>query len=118
MSSAFLEATVLAACPELREPWQAHRRTFVTADAPSDQELLDVVRRHVVGLLGAGRAAEFARFARAIERVLGDSDPVLYELLRERLLRPLARDVRDAGIAPSLVLPHLGRRTELAWPRD
>jgi len=107
---------LLGTCPELRESWQAHRRTFAGGDAPDDQPLLDAVRRHVVGLLAAGRVAEFSRFARAIERLLGEADPMLYELLTEGLLRPLARDVRDSGIAPSLVAPHLGRRTELAWP--
>ena len=45
---------------------------------------------------------------------------MLYELLREGLLRPLARDVRDAGIAPSLVAPYLGRayRARLAAGLD
>jgi hypothetical protein len=76
------------------------------------------VRRHVVGLLAAGRVAEFSRFSRAMERLLGEADPMLFELLREGLLRPLASDVRDAGIASSLVAPHLGRRMELAWPQE
>ena len=117
MTSPFLETTLLGACPGLRESWQAQRRTFAGGEAPDDQQLLDAVRRHVVELLVAGRVAEFSRFARTIERLLGEADPMLFELLREGLLRPLARDVRDAGIAPSLVVPHLGRRTELAWPQ-
>ena len=117
MNDSYLESVLLGACPELRDSWQAHRRTFTGADASDDHLLLDVVRRHVVQLLVAGRVAEFSRFARMIERLLGEADPMLYELLREGLLRHLARDVRDAGIAPSLVAPHLGRRTELAWPQ-
>ena len=108
---------LLGACPGLRDSWQAHRRTFAGEDAPDDQPLLDAVRRHVVELLVAGRVAEFSRFARAIERLLGEADPMLYELLREGLPRPLARDVRVTRIAPSLVVPYLGRRTELAWPQ-
>ena len=109
---------LLGACPELRESWQAHRRTFAGDGVPDDQQLFDAVRRHVRGLLSAGRVAEFSRFARAMERLLGEADPMLYELLREGLLRPLARDVRDAGIAPSLVAPYLGRRITLAWPQE
>ena len=117
MSDAYLESVFLAACPELRDSWRAHRRTFAGTDAADDQLLLDTVRRHVLGLLAAGRVAEFSRFARAIERVLGEAEPVLCEVWRAGLRRPLARDVREAGIAPSLVAPYLGRRTELAWPQ-
>ncbi|MBW8770346.1 MAG: hypothetical protein JF589_11355 [Gemmatimonadetes bacterium] len=117
VSSAYLESVLLGACPELREGWQAHRRSFAAGDEASDAALLDAVRRHVLGLLAAGRVAEFSRFARAIERLLGEADPVLYELLLDGLLRPLAHDVREAGIAASLVVPHLGTRTTLAWPQ-
>ena len=117
VNDSYLEAVLLGACPELRESWQTQRRTFTGAEASSDHLLLDAVRRHVVQLLATGRIAEFSRFARMIERLLGEADPVLYELLREGLLRPLAHDVSDAGIASSLVAPHLGRRTELAWPQ-
>jgi AcrR family transcriptional regulator len=116
LNDSYLESMLLGACPELRDSWRAHRHTFAGNDAVDDQLLLDTVRRHVLGLLAAGRVAEFSRFARAIERLLGEADPVLFELLREGLLRPLARDVREAGIAPSLVAPYLGRRMELAWP--
>ena len=115
MSSPYLESVLLGACPELREGWQAHRRSFGSLDESSDDALLDAVRRHVLALLAAGRVAEFSRFARAIERLLGEADPMLYELLLECLVRPLARDVHDAGITPSLVVPHLGARTALAW---
>ena len=116
MSSPYLESVLLGACPELRVGWQAHRRSFGAGDEASDAALLDAVRRHVLALLAAGRVAEFSRFARAIERLLGEADPVLYDLLLDGLVRPLARDVRDQGIAPSLVVPHLGARTALAWP--
>ena len=118
MINPFLESTLLGACPDLRESWQAHRRTFGAGGEPDDRALLDAVRRHVVGLLVAGRVAEFSRFARAMERLLGDADPVLDELLREGLLHPLARDVRDAGIPAARVTPYLGVRLGLAWPGD
>ena len=115
MSDSYLESMLLGACPALRESWQAHRRTFAEEET-DDQMLLDAVRRHVVELLAAGRIAEFSRFTRTIERLLGEADPMLFELLREGLLRPLARDVRHAGIEISHVVPYLGERTALAWP--
>ena len=114
--SSFLESTLLSACPGLRESWDSHRRTFGAGDGPGDQDLLDAVRRHVLELLAAGRVAEFSRFARSLERLIGEADPILYDLLRERLLRPLARDVRTARIEESRVAPYLGARTALAWP--
>ena len=75
--------------------WQAHRRTFA-GERADDQPLLDAVRRHVVELLVAGRVAEFALHShdRAPARRGG---PVLYELLREGLLRPRARRARYAN---------------------
>lgn len=118
MISPFLESTLLGACPELCESWQAHRRTFGVSAEPDDGALLDAVRRHVVELLVAGRVAEFSRFARTMERLLGEADPMLYDLLREELLRPLARDVRDAGIPNARVAPYLGARLGLAWPGE
>ena len=107
---------LLGGCPELRESWQQYRRTFAAGTAPDDQQLLDIVRRDVVQQLVAGRVVEFARFARTLERLFGEADPMLYELLLDGLLLPLARDVRAAHVAPSLVMPHLGARTALAWP--
>ena len=115
MISPFLESTLLGACPGLRESWASHRRTFGSGDA-DDRALLDAVRRYVIGLLAAGRVAEFSRFARTLERLIGEADPILYDLLREGLLRPLARDVRAARIEESRIAPYLGARTALAWP--
>ena len=116
MTSSFLESTLLGACPGLRDAWNAHRRTFGPGIEPDDRALLDAVRRHVVGLLVAGRMAEFSRFARAMERMLGEADPVLYDLLREDLLRPLARDVHEAGVPHARAAPYIGMRLGLAWP--
>jgi hypothetical protein len=115
MISPFLESTLLGACPGLRESWTAHRRTFGASDDADDRALLDAVRRYVVGLLAAGRVAEFSRFARTLERLIGEADPVLYDLLRDGLVRPLARDVRDAGLETPRAEPYLGERTRLAW---
>ena len=103
MISPFLESTLLGACPGLRESWESHRRTFGRGEEADDGALLDAVRRYVIGLLAAGRVAEFSRFARTLERLLGEADPMLYDLLREGLLRPLAHEVRDVGIEHSRV---------------
>jgi hypothetical protein len=115
MPSPFLESTLLGACPGLRESWAAHQRTFAGAEGPDDRALFDAVRRHVVGLLASGRVAEFSRFARALERMIGEADPILYDLLREGLVQPLARDVREAELDESRVAPYLGARTALVW---
>ena len=117
MPSAFLESTLLSACPGLRESWNAHRRTFAATDAPDDRALFDAVRRHVIGLLTTGRVAEFSRFARALERLIGDADPILDDMLREGLVLPLAHDVRAAGLDESRIAPYLGARTARTWPR-
>jgi hypothetical protein len=115
MPSPFLESTLLGACPGLRESWESHRRTFGANGEADDHALLDAVRRHVVGLLAAGRVAEFSRFARALERLIGEADPILYDVLREGLVQPLARDVRETGRDESRVAPYLGARTALVW---
>ena len=109
---------LLGACPELRESWQQYRRTFTGVGDPDDQQLFDAVRRYALERLAAGRVVEFSRLARTIERLFGEADPVLFALLLDGLVRPLARDVHAVGIAPSLVVPHLGARTALAWSQD
>jgi hypothetical protein len=111
----FLESALLAACPALRDEWSAVRRTYRDGSAPDEERLFTHVRLHVVGLLIAGRFAEFTRFARSLERLLGDADPVLHDLLRDRLVRPLAREVEEAGVAHSRVEPHLGPRMRVLW---
>ena len=115
MLSPFLESTLLAACPGLHHSWESHRRTFAGAEGPDDRALFDAVRRHVVGLLVAGRVSEFSRFARALERLIGEADPVLCDLLREELVHPLARDVREVGLEASRLTPYLGARTLRVW---
>jgi hypothetical protein len=118
VASTFLESVLLSACPELRASWDAARHDAAASSRPEpdDATLLDAVRRHVLTLLLAGRVAQFARFARALERLLAEADPVLHELLLDGLIRPLARDVRIARVPAAHVAPHLGRRTALAWP--
>ncbi|NUO40188.1 MAG: hypothetical protein HOQ17_03695 [Gemmatimonadaceae bacterium] len=115
MSGGLLEATLLGACPGLRERWESIRRMHGSR-VPDDGQLLTQVRLHVVELLAGGRVAEFTRFARAVERLLGEADPILADLLETQLIRPLAEDVEGARVSPSLVTPHLGPRLRASWP--
>jgi hypothetical protein len=111
----YLESALLGACPGLRDEWSAVRRTFRDGSTPDEERLFTHVRLHLVGLLLAGRVAEFTRFARTLERLLGDADPVLHDLLRDRLVRPLAREAGEASVSPSRVEPHLGPRMRVLW---
>jgi hypothetical protein len=111
VSSSWLESSLLGASPGLRDSWDAVRRTHPPGGPPSDEALLHHVRAHVVALLVTGRAAEFSRFARTVERLLAEADPVLYELLGDHLLHPLARAANDAGVEPARITTHLGPRT-------
>jgi hypothetical protein len=47
--------------------------------------------------------------------MIGEADPILYDLLRAGRVQPLARDVREAGLDESHVAPYLGARTALVW---
>lgn len=116
MASAYLESSLVAACPGMRESWDAHRRSYAsTGSAPTDDELFEVVRLHVIGLLASNRVVEFSAFARAIEQMLTNADPILEELLRGQLVGPLAADVSAAGLPPSSFHYHLGPRMRAAW---
>ena len=115
MIDAYLESVLLAACPGFRDEWDAIRRTHQGTGGPGEDELFTHVRLHVVGLLTAGRVAEFARFARAMERLLGEADPLLHDLLRDQLVRPLARETAEATVASALVAPHVGERMRAMW---
>ena len=117
MLDVYLESELLAACPGLRDSWSAVRRTYQPPSAPDVAEFFTRVRLYVVGLLAARRAAEFTRFARSLERLLVEADPVLHDLLRDQLVRPLAREARDANVPPSLIEPYLGARMREMWGR-
>ena len=52
------------------------------------------------------------------ERLIGEADPILYDVLREGLVQPLARDVRETGFDESRVAPYLGIRTALVWSTE
>ena len=118
VSSEYLESTLLPACPGLRESWDAVRRTYAPGTAPDDAELLHHVRAHVVGLLVSGRVAEFSRFARTVERLLADADPILHELLRDQLIRPLMKDLEDANVDRARIEPYLKMPGDALGPRE
>ena len=111
MSDGYLESSLLGTDSALRESWAAVRRTYASGTAPSDDDLLRHVRAHVVGLLVSGRAAEFSRFMRTVERLLGEADPVLHDLLDRELLHPLARELDEVKVPRNLIMPHLGPRS-------
>ena len=82
---------------------------------PSVADFLATLRLHVAGLVAAGRVAEFAQAMRGVERLLGEADPVLADLLAEELVRPLAASVQFEGVSAAMVAPHLGPRTQRLW---
>ena len=117
MARSFLESTFLTACPSFRPQWEAMRRGYGPGSEPDATTFLDALRFHVVGLVSVGRAAEFTRFAQMLDRVLGEADPILEELLNAELVGPLATAVRDGELSPQIIEPHLGARTRAAWRR-
>jgi hypothetical protein len=100
--------------PFLRE-WDAQRRAFPPDAPPGDAEFLASLRAHVVHLLLEGRVAETSRFFYALERLLGEADPILRELLERDLVATLAAECRLTAIDSRRVEPYLGTRTRAAW---
>jgi hypothetical protein len=111
----FLESALAGILPSFAAEWDTHRRAFPPGTAPTDAHLLAVLRAHVVALLHDGRVAEATRFFYALERLLGEADPVLRDLLERDLIAPLATECRLAGIDARRVEPYLGQRTRTAW---
>jgi hypothetical protein len=115
MASSYLELELLAACPSFREHWEALRRARHPHEEPSETDFLSALQLHLLGLVIGGRIAEFSRFARSMERLLGEADPVLAELLQEELVRPLASSVSQSRLAPGAVTQYLGPRILSVW---
>jgi hypothetical protein len=113
----FLESALATTLPSLAADWDAQRRAYPPGSPPSDADFLAVVRAHVVQLLTEGRVAETTRFFYALERLLGEADPILEELLERDLLGALAADCRLARVDPRHVEPFLGKRARAAWTR-
>lgn len=117
MSSSYLESVLTSACPSFAGEWATFRRMYPPGASPSVDDLFGALRTHVEQRLTEGRVVEVVRLFYTLERVLGDADPVLEDVLERGFLAPLARACRSAGLDQRLVLPHLGRRTRAAWDR-
>jgi hypothetical protein len=117
MPRSYLETALAGILPSFAAEWDAHRRAFAPGTAPTDADLLAALRIHVVSLLHDGRVAEATRFFYAIERLLGEADPVLRDLLDRDLIAALAAECRLAGVDSRRVEPYLGPRTRSTWER-
>ena len=117
VSGSFLERSLAGTLPEFQAEWRELRRTYPDDAPPSAEDFLGHLVAHVQHALEKGRVAEVTRLFFAVERLLADADPILQELLEECLIARLAKECRETGIAPALVLPHLGTRSRLAWDR-
>ena len=118
MAATFLERALGSAVPDFERRWREVRRTYPPDAPPSAEEYLGHLVAHTVQALGEGRVAEATRLFLAVERLLADADPVLAELVEVKLMHALAAECREAGIAPALVMPHLGPRSSAAWERS
>ena len=115
MGDGYLEATLLAACPGFRAAWDAQRRAWAPGAAPAAADFLAALRAHVLDLLATGRVAEAASAFRAVERLLGEADPILADLLADHLVRPLAASARAVGVPDVRVAPYVGPRVRRLW---
>lgn len=115
MSRSYLESTLGGTLPSFAAEWTEQRRAFPPGSPPGDDDFLAAFRAHVVSLLAAGRVAETTRFFYALERLLGEADPILRDLLDRDVVRALAVECRVAGIDTRRVEPHLGQRARSAW---
>lgn len=115
MARSYLESALAGTLPSFTAEWDAHRRAFPPGSAPGDGDFLAAFRAHVVSLLAAGRVAETTRFFYALERLLGEADPILRDLLDRDLVRALAAECRAAGIDARRVEPYLGQLTRGVW---
>ena len=115
MARSYLESTLASTLPSFVAEWETQRRAYPPGSSPSDADFLSAFRAHVVSLLAAGRVAETTRFFYALERLLGEADPILRDVLDRDLVRALAAECRAAGIDPWRVEPYLGRLTRGIW---
>lgn len=115
MARSYLESTLVGTLPSFAAEWAAHRRAFPPGSPPGDADFLAAFRAHVVSLLATGRVAETTRFFYGLERLLGEADPILRDLLDRDVVRALAVECRLAGIDARRVEPHLGQLTRGVW---
>ena len=115
MARSYLESALAGTLPSFAAEWDAHRRAYPPGHPPSDADFLAAFRAHVVSLLAAGRVAETTRFFYTVERLLGEADPILRDVLDRDLVRALAAECRGAGIDSRRVEPYLGQLTRGVW---
>jgi hypothetical protein len=111
----FLQTSLIGTLPSFAQEWDAHRRAYPPGSPPGDGEFLATLRSHVLHLLADGRVAETTRFFYTVERLLGEADPILQNLLERDLVSPLAAECRDAAIDARRIEPYLGSRTRVVW---
>ena len=111
----FLQTSLIGTLPSFASEWDAQRRAYPPDSPPGDGEFLAALRSHVLHLLAAGRVAETTRFFYAVERLLGEADPILRDVLEHDLVSALAADCRQAAIDARRVEPYLGSRTRTVW---
>jgi hypothetical protein len=115
MARSYLESTLAGTLPSFAAEWDVHRRSYAPTAPPDDADFLAALRAHVVSLLSAGRVAETSRFFYALERLLGEADPILRDLLDRDVIRALAVECQLAGIDSRRVEPYLGQLTRGVW---
>ena len=115
MARSYLESALAGTLPSFAAEWEAHRRAFPPGSPPGDGDFLAAFRAHIVSLLTAGRVAETTRFFYALERLLGEADPILRDLLDRDLVRALATECRAAGVDARRIEPYLGQLTRGVW---
>jgi len=115
MPRSYVQSTLLGTLPSFAADWEAHRHAYPPGTTPDDADFLAALRAHLVSLLIDGRVAETTRFFYALERLLGEADPILRDLLDRDLVRALASECEQAAIDSRRVQPYLGARTRAVW---
>ena len=117
MPRSYLESVLTGACPSFAEQWTAFRRAHPAGDEPTADDLLASLQAHVEERLAEGRVTDVVRLFYTVERLLGEADPILRDLLEEHFLVPLAATCQAIGVDARLAVPHLGPRSRAAWDR-
>jgi hypothetical protein len=115
VARSFLESALAPTLPSFAAEWAALRRAYPPGAPPDDADFLTAFRAHVISLLAEGRVAETTRFFYTLERLIGEADPILRELIDRDLVTPLATDCRLSGIDARRIEPYLGTRTRAVW---
>ena len=114
MGASVLERELVHACPSFRDVWASLRASYA-GEPPSAKDFLGALRSHVLMLVADGRSAEVTRLCYALERLLGEADPILEKLLVDEFVKPLAGGCAGDPASAAALVPHLGPRTRRAW---